>query len=292
MSNEIINSCGCCGTCCLEEDGLTAYAITLNSNYNFIDSVGFYSGNVFTKYLSCYYGTVQTFSREELGLPNRRECAGGGNSYWLLRIQQNAYYSQATSRTFSGEISQDGYLIGLPESYDIYCRYGAYIYLLCFTRTSINYRLEFVHTNYSSIPNIYFYSYNNNQFGYSGMGLLGYGINYNFTVKLFNNDTGEVINKNSSNTSLAVVFTFKLITTLTLGEVIRNMVFYASSSSIEKTYTFGRTISNASTGFFYDDIIDIVPLKVEFYLGLKLIKTMNLKEIHPGTNFFEGVDQL
>lgn len=105
MITQIISNCGCCGLpCCIKG-----------------------SGRIGTVSRSCYYATYQDFTYESLGLPtttnNFKNCIKeeGFVYKWYLYL----YNGGIGLPSYSGIIDEDGNLIGLPTSINLYCRYGA-----------------------------------------------------------------------------------------------------------------------------------------------------------------------
>lgn len=113
MSIEIISKCGCCGPLCCE---------LINGSY------------IGSAYRSCYYDTMITFTYESLGLPTKtdifKNCIKeeGLAHKWILSI----YNAGLSSPFYSGDIDEAGNLIGLPYGVNLYCRYGAWVYVNAF----------------------------------------------------------------------------------------------------------------------------------------------------------------
>ena len=104
MLTQIISNCGCCGlTCCTK------------------------GGPIGTVFRNCYYGTYQNFTYESLGLPtktdNFKNCIKEEGFTYKWRM--TAYGNGMLSLFYTGNIDEEGNLIGLPTSINLYCRYGA-----------------------------------------------------------------------------------------------------------------------------------------------------------------------
>lgn len=107
MLTQIISNCGCCGLpCCTTGPG----------------RIGFASRN-------CYYSVNLDFTYESLGLPTKTDrfnnCIKEEEIVykWKLSIYNNGIGPPS----YTGNIDEEGNLIGLPATVNLYCRYGAYV---------------------------------------------------------------------------------------------------------------------------------------------------------------------
>jgi hypothetical protein len=168
MSTEIINNCGCCGSCCLDATQLRFKSFPSFNNQSLAINLSYYTNLTFISCLnnglnivnanspdlifnvSIFYEISGLVSLSEIGIKYSKYISCYNDYFRTFTLQElgipeyidcvnghdpekelYVYILQNGNEVFICYIADNGYLVGLPPYLKVYCRYGVYIYLWC-----------------------------------------------------------------------------------------------------------------------------------------------------------------
>lgn len=143
MITEIISNCSCCGLPCCSSTSAPLWKYTWTAPYG----------------SACYQSSEpRTYNLRDIGFPyknqdndivNLKDFSCFSEEGFTYRWNLKGTGSGQVNTDISGEIDEEGVLVGLPATISVYCRYGAVATLTCSRKKIGDLDTAIVHKNFT-----------------------------------------------------------------------------------------------------------------------------------------------